>query len=106
MRNNKFKLSFVFLGILSINILTESSAQIATSQLDGRQNTITTAVPFLMIIPEARGGAMGDAGVALPNDANAMHWNLSKIVFNEKKGAVSLSYTPWLRSLVPVFTLS
>jgi hypothetical protein len=106
MRNNKFKLSFVFLGILSINILTESSAQIATSQLDGRQNTITTAVPFLMIIPEARGGAMGDAGVAMPNDANAMHWNLSKIVFNEKKGAVSLSYTPWLRSLVPDISLA
>ncbi|MDO7740740.1 MAG: hypothetical protein MUP94_03595, partial [Flavobacteriales bacterium] len=28
-------------------------------------NTITTAVPFLMIGPDSRSGALGDAGVAL-----------------------------------------
>jgi hypothetical protein len=85
-----------------------ANAQITgtNSQLDGRQNTITTAVPFLMITPEARGGGMGDVGCALPNDANAMHWNVSKIPFNDKQGAISLSYTPWLRSLVPDISLA
>ena len=83
-------------------------AQIAgtNSQLDGRQNTITTAVPFLMITPEARGGAMGDVGVALPNDPFALHWNVAKLPFNERKGGVGLSYTPWLRSLVPDISLA
>jgi hypothetical protein len=94
--------------LLASSLTHDVKAQIAgsNSQLDGRQNTITTAVPFLMITPEARGGGMGDVGVATPNDANAMHWNLSKIVFNEKAGAVSLSYTPWLRSLVPDISLA
>ncbi len=83
-----------------------AKAQISTGSLDGRQNTITTAVPFLMITPDARAGGMGDAGVAMPNDVNAIHWNAAKLVFNEKKGAVSVSYTPWLRALVPDVSLS
>ncbi|OYU97139.1 MAG: hypothetical protein CFE21_02275 [Bacteroidetes bacterium B1(2017)] len=107
MRINKSFLSMMMLGVLSTQFTSKTQAQIAgsNSQLDGR-NTITTAVPFLMITPEARGGGMGDVGVALPNDPNAMHWNISKIPFNEKKGAVSLSYTPWLRSLVPDISLA
>lgn len=92
------------LGALSVNNV---SAQVSSAnQLDGRQNTITTAVPFLMITPNARAGAMGDAGAATPDDPNAIHWNAAKMVFNEKKGTVSLSYNPWLRSLVPDVSLS
>lgn len=83
-----------------------ATGQIRTSQLDGRQNTITTAVPFLMITPDARAGAMGDVGVATPNDINAIHWNTSKLAFMEKNGGVSISYTPWLRQLVPDVSLS
>lgn len=79
---------------------------ISTGQLDGRQNTITSAVPFLMITPNARAGGMGDVGAAVPNDPNAIHWNASKMVFNDKKGMVSLSYNPWLRALVPDVSLS
>jgi hypothetical protein len=108
MRKNNSLSSIIIFSLLTGGLHLSSKAQIAgsNSQLDGRQNTITTAVPFLMITPEARGGGMGDVGAALPNDANAMHWNLSKIVFNEKAGAVSLSYTPWLRSLVPDISLA
>lgn len=80
--------------------------QLNSGQLDGRQNTITTAVPFLMITPDARAGGMGDVGVATPGDMNAIHWNASKLAFLEKKGGVSVSYTPWLRQLVPDVSLS
>ncbi len=76
------------------------------TSIDGRQNTITTAVPFLMITPDARSGALGDAGVAMPDDLNAIHWNSAKLVFNEKKGGIAVSYTPWLRALVPDVSLS
>jgi hypothetical protein len=86
--------------------LGQVNAQVSRGQLDGRQNTITTAVPFLMITPDARSGAMGDAGVAAPDDVNAMHWNVSKLAFMEKKGGLAISYTPWLRSLVPDVSLS
>jgi hypothetical protein len=94
-------------ALLLTGVTPYAFAQIKnTNQLDGRQNTITTAVPFLMITPNARAGSMGDAGVATPDDPNAIHWNASKMVFNEKKGTVSLSYNPWLRSLVPDVSLS
>lgn len=78
---------------------TEISAQTTTNLL-GQINTITTAVPFAMISPDARAGGMGDQGVASSPDANSIHWNASKLAFTEKKMAFSLSYTPWLRALV------
>ncbi len=62
-------------------------------------NTILTAVPFLRIVSDARSGAMGDVGIGLSPDANAMHFNQSKLVMAENPLGISATYTPWLRSL-------
>jgi len=62
-------------------------------------NTIITAVPFLRIVPDARSGGMGDAGIAISPDANAMHFNPSKLAFAEEDLGLSATYTPWLRAL-------
>ena len=62
-------------------------------------NTVVSAVPFLRIAPDARGGAMGDAGVALSPDANAIHYNASRLAFSEEDLALSATYTPWLQAL-------
>lgn len=96
----------VYLTALVILVVYKVNGQINSGQLDGRQNTITTAVPFLMITPDARAGGMGDVGAATPDDMNAIHWNAAKLAFMEKKGGVSISYTPWLRQLVPDVSLS
>ena len=72
----------------------------STGQLDGRINTINTAVPFLRIAPNARSGGMGDLGVAISPDANAIFWNSSKLAFMEHEMGFSLTYTPWLKQLV------
>lgn len=69
-------------------------------------NTITTAVPFLLIGPDSRSGGMGDAGVATSPDASSMHWNPSKYGFVKKQTGISVSYTPWLRALVPDINLA
>lgn len=69
-------------------------------------NTITTAVPFLMISPDSRGGSIGDAGVSTTPDANSIHWNPSKLAFIEKEAGASLTYSPWLRNLVGDISLS
>ena len=69
--------------------------------LNAQQNIITTAVPFLMITPDARAGALGETGVASSPDIYSMHWNVAKLAFAEKKFGAGLSYTPWLRALVP-----
>ena len=63
-------------------------------------NPIFTAVPSLTIAPDARAGGMGDIGAATTPDVNSQYWNPSKYVFMESEAGVSLSYTPWLRSLV------
>lgn len=59
-----------------------------------------TAIPSLSIAPDARGGSMGDNGVATTPDVNAQYWNPAKHAFQFSKAGVSLSYTPWLRKLV------
>ena len=62
-------------------------------------NTVVSAVPFLRIVSDARSGAMGDVGIGLSPDANAMHFNASKLAFATEDLGVSATYTPWLRAL-------
>lgn len=90
---------FALVG-LSLALALNATAQ---TGLNGQStvNTVTTAVPFLRISPDARSGAMGDVGLAISPDANAQYWNVSKIPFAEKKYAVSATYTPWLKDIVP-----
>jgi len=91
-----------FLIISSILLLLKSEAQISAQSLGGSTiNPITTAVPFLLISPDSKQGAMGDVGAATDPDANSTHWNGSKLAFADKKFGVSLTATPWLRNLVP-----
>lgn len=80
---------------------TSSSSNLTTQELSGRVNTITTAVPFLMIAPDSKQGGMGEVGAATPADGNSIHWNVAKMAFAEKKGGAAISVTPWLKQLVP-----
>ncbi len=91
--------------ILSANSFAQKDDPINPGNLSGQElseklNVITTATPFLMVAPDSRSGAMGDVGVAISPDANAIHWNPAKLVFIENDMGVALSYTPWLRNLV------
>ena len=101
--------------ILTVSVLCSlgfsSFGQISSYQLNGIDddnvvNTITTAVPLLMISPDARAGAMGDAGVATTPDANSIHWNPAKLAFIKDDMGFAVSYTPWLRALVPDINLA
>lgn len=67
---------------------------------------VTTAVPFLIIAPDARSGGMGEVGVASEPDASSMHWNPAKYAFIDKKFGFALSYSPWLRELVSDINLA
>jgi hypothetical protein len=90
-------------SIIGFSILSCIAALPAAAQTNynGQINTITTAVPFLRISPDARSGGMGDVGIALSPDANAQYWNVGKIPFAQKKFGVAVTYTPWLKDLVP-----
>lgn len=78
--------------VLLLAVLCKGYAQEET-------NPITTAAPFLLIAPDARGGGMGDIGVATSPDANSQHYNPAKYAFLESQYAVGVNYTPWLRNL-------
>jgi len=69
-------------------------------------NPITTAVPFLGISPDAGAGGMGDLGVATRPDYASMHWNLAKAPFQERATSIGISYSPWLRALIPDVNLA
>lgn len=64
-------------------------------------NVITTAVPFISIAPDARGGSMGDCGVSSAADVYSMHYNPAKYTYLEEDLSVGLGYSPWLHKLVP-----
>lgn len=71
----------------------------------------SSAVPFLMIAPDARASGMGEVGTAIADDVNAIYWNPGGLGFLDyfdygytfdKDGTktpfrqVALSFSPWL----------
>lgn len=71
------------------------NAQTNTTQTGG----ITTATPFLLIVPDARAGGMGDMGVATSADAWSIFHNPAKMTFNDRQIKTGITYSPWLRNL-------
>ncbi len=104
MNNNIFKYTLL-ISFLAGTIFS-SQGQISISELNGRVNTITSAVPFLMITPDSRAGGMGDLGVATSPDANSIYWNAAKLSMIDDEFGVAISYTPWLRALIPDISLT
>ncbi|MFD2874581.1 type IX secretion system outer membrane channel protein PorV [Mucilaginibacter ximonensis] len=105
----KFSYRKTSLTYITLLIPFFAAAQSGGSNTNGSSsaNAIPTAVPFLNISPDSRSGAMGEAGVAISPDVNANYWNPSKLAFlDTAANAVSLSYSPWLRHLVPDVSLS
>ncbi|HNY52710.1 MAG TPA: type IX secretion system outer membrane channel protein PorV [Bacteroidales bacterium] len=86
-----FTLSIIYLILFPLNSLLHSQ----------ELNNIGTMVPVLTISPDSRAGAMGDAGVATSPDVYSQHWNPAKYAFIDGNAGVGISYSPWLRNLVP-----
>ena len=98
------KILILFLSVtLSLNSFSQDVDY--DDILGGNLNTITTAVPFLLISPDSKSGAMGDVGVATTPDASSMHWNPAKLAFAKDDIGISVSIVPWLRELVPDINL-
>ncbi|MDQ8006367.1 MAG: type IX secretion system outer membrane channel protein PorV [Pedobacter sp.] len=91
---------------LFVFVKQDASAQTSTGSSTRQTNGVYPDVPFLLITPDARAGAMGEAGVAVMPDGNAMSINPAKLAFLDKPYGVSLSYSPWLANLVPDINLA
>ncbi len=91
----KFLIAFFITAFFTNNAFSQKATLIGQEL-----NAITTGVPFLTIAPDARSGALGDAGVASSPDANSIHWNPAKYAFIKENISLNLSYIPWLYNLV------
>ena len=103
MRLNRLSSALLLLSLL---VGKSALAQQSTGSSVTQTNGVYPDVPFLLITPDARAGAMGEAGVAVMPDGNAMSINPAKLAFLEKPYGVSLSYSPWLKNLVPDINLA
>ncbi len=62
------------------------------------QTTQTTAVPFLLIVPDSRAGGMGETGVAIADNAWAVFWNPAGLAF-QTGSELAMTHTNWLPGL-------
>lgn len=99
---------FLPLAVLFVLSTHQADAQFVYDPLKGCNvdnngdcvpNTVLSAMPFLRIIPDARSGAMGDAGIAISPTSNSMHFNASNLAFTESDFGLSTTFTPWLTNL-------
>ena len=79
--------------LLMLNVFAQKDGDIdLQNDISGSNlNTITTAVPFLLISPDSKAGAMGDVGVATSPDANSIHWNPAKLAFTSEDMGAAIS---------------
>ena len=106
MKNTFKTVSAAFLIAFSNNIVAQQigggdnyidvSGQEVKKDVEKRYNTITTAVPFLTIAADSRGGGMGDLGAATTTDVWSQQWNASKYALAKNDMGIGLAYTPWL----------
>ena len=71
----------------------------AIVKISSQTGGITTATPFLLIVPDARAGGMGDMGVATNADGFSLFHNPAKIAFSNRQILSGITYSPWLRNL-------
>ncbi len=101
------KLAFSALSLALVFGKTNAQVVVGNTLTNGSEsNNIVTSVPFLLITPDARAGSMGDAGVAVAGDVNSASINASKLAFIDKPYGFAVSYSPWLKSLVPDISLT
>lgn len=81
------------LGVLLVATLWAAGARAQSQSV-----VYTTAVPFLQIEPDSRAAGMGNAGVALADNASAIFWNPAGLA--AQRGAeISLTHANWLPAL-------
>ena len=76
----------LFAVVVAAALVTLSSGAFAQGE---------TAVPFLLISPNARAAGMGETGTGLADDASALFWNPGGLGFL-KGDEISLTHAPWL----------
>ncbi len=78
--------------ILFVIVLTVFSTLLMSNSAKAQGEA---AVPFLLLAPDSRAGGIGESGVALADNANAVFWNPAGIAFLDGS-EVSFTHSNWL----------
>ncbi|QNR82922.1 type IX secretion system outer membrane channel protein PorV [Pedobacter riviphilus] len=101
---NKILFLLVLLDLVVIQVDAQQAGKIDNGT---RSNNLIAAAPFLRITPGARIAGMGNAGVAVEADAHSAAINAASMAYLPQGSAgIGLTYTPWMRNLVPDMNLS
>ena len=91
MHSNNLKL--IFFMFLLMLVFGKTFAQTTSLKLQ------STAVPFMMISPDARSGGMGNLSLGMTPEANDLFGNTAKIPYLIEPKGFLINYTPWLKDL-------
>ncbi len=94
------KLKITTILFISLLLITESNAQLFPT-LGGQRAGIST-LQFLKIGVGGRATAMGDAFIAVADDASALYWNPAGLAF-AKQNEVMFSHNSWVAGISQEF---
>lgn len=94
MNQPKQRRMFIFKSALAL------AAMAVVLPRSGRAQTqptaiLSTAVPFMLIAPDARSSGMGDVGTSVPDDVSAIYYNPAGLAF-QTGNSVALTHSQWL----------
>lgn len=78
----------IFVRLLVVGVILSVLPKVTYAQGE-------TAVPFLLLAPDSRAGAMGESGAGLANNSAAIFWNPAGIAFLRGQ-EVSVTHSNWL----------
>ena len=87
------KLKFLLFILVILVFHAEIKAQTTSLKLQ------STAVPFMMISPDARSGGMGNLSLGMSPEANDLFGNTAKLSYLKEPRGFLINYTPWLKDL-------
>ena len=90
---NPYKIKSIFIALVMLAINTSLKAQTTSLKLQ------STAVPFMMISPDARSGGMGNLSLGMTPEANDLFGNTAKLSYLSEPKGFLINYTPWLKDL-------
>jgi hypothetical protein len=90
---NFTKLKFLLFILVILVFHAEIKAQTTSLKLQ------STAVPFMMISPDARSGGMGNLSLGMSPEANDLFGNTAKLSYLKEPRGFLINYTPWLKDL-------
>lgn len=64
-------------------------------------NSVSSAVPFLLISPDSRSNSLGDAGVSTQPDGFSSFWNPAKLAEIKEDYGIGIGFVPWLKNIDP-----